>query len=315
MEVGVASLAGFAQTKTLEARNSKLTATRYLETCLAKFILPNKQHKGSKRRDGNGRPKKNRNGKNRASRDLVGGGKSASSTPTRITESWMPLFPSSITKTLRYSTSFNLGAAVGAVSTYVFRANDLFDPDFTGTGHQPMGFDQLMLWYNHFCVIRARIKVTFKNYGTTTVCAAVRQDASPTPITVIDRIIEDGALTMDTLEMKAVSGSNTTLSMDISMCRLQGVSRSAITADPTLRGDSATSPTEVSYFHVACWDTTALATTNVYCDVVLEQTAVFMEPRDVIESLKVNSCRVSINKPVTNTCSSSSTDHKCALHR
>lgn len=206
------------------------------------------------------------------------------SSAARITERWMPIFPSTITKTLRYSTSVALGAAVGAPSTWVFRLNDLFDPDATGTGHQPMGFDQLMTWYNHFVVISARIKVTFRNNAASGVTVAIRVDGSATPLTTIDRIIEDGGLTMDTLEFKGVSGSIRTLDVAANVCRLQAVSRSALTSDPNLRGDAATSPVELSYFHLVCWDSTGSSTTNVVADVILEQVAQFMEPRDMVES-------------------------------
>jgi hypothetical protein len=258
------------------------------EKLAAKILLPNKKNKNSKR-NGNGRSKRNRNGKDRPGRDLVAGGKQASSSLSRVTERWMPVFPASMTKTLRYSTNVSLGAAVGALSTWMFRANDLFDPDFSGTGHQPMGFDQLMAWYNHFCVVRARITCTFRNIGTASAAGAIRVDGSNTPLTVIDRLIEDGGLTMDTFESKGVTGSNKTLSLDVSIPRLQGVSRSALTADPTLRGDAATSPTEITYFHLCVWDSAGLATTSFVVDVVLEQTAVFMEPRDLIESFRLTS--------------------------
>lgn len=199
----------------------------------------------------------------------------------------MPIFPATIVKTLRYSTNVSLGAAVGALSTWMFRANDLFDPDYSGTGHQPAGFDQLMAWYNHFCVVRSKILCTFRNIGTTSAYGAIRVDASNSPLTVIDRLIEDGGLTMDILEAKGVTGSNKTLALDISIPKLQGVSRSAVTADPSLRGDSATSPVEITYFHIAVWDAAGLATTSFVVDVVMEQTAHFMEPRDLTESFSV----------------------------
>lgn len=250
-----------------------------------KILLPNK-NKNSKR-NGNGRSKRNRSGKGSGKGSLVAGGKQASSSITRITEKWMPVFPASIVKTLRYSTSISLGAAAGALNTWIFRANDLFDPDFSGTGHQPMGFDQLMAWYNHFCVVRAKIVCTFRNIGTTSAYGAIRVDGSNTALTVIDRLVEDGGLTMDIFEAKGVTGSNKTLALDINIGKLQGVSRSALTADPTLRGDAATSPTEVTYFHLAVWDPAALATTSFIVDVILEQTSHFMEPRDLTESFAV----------------------------
>jgi len=197
-----------------------------------KILLPNKNR--NSKRNGKGRSK--RNSKGGGSNSLVAGGKQATSSVTRITERWMPIFPASIVKTLRYSTNISMGAAVGALNTWMFRANDLFDPDYSGTGHQPMGFDQLMSWYNHFCVVRSRIVCTFRNIGTTSAYGAIRVDASNTALIVIDRLIEDGGLTMDILEAKGVTGSNKVLALDISIPKLQGVSRSAVTADPSLQG-------------------------------------------------------------------------------
>jgi hypothetical protein len=69
-------------------------------------------------------------------------------------------FPSGQKFVLKYSEQVVLNPATGAVAYHQFRANDMFDPNLTGTGHQPMGFDQIMAWYNHFAVVRSHIRVT-----------------------------------------------------------------------------------------------------------------------------------------------------------
>lgn len=49
-------------------------------------------------------------------------------------------------------------SAVPAV--YVFRANSCYDPDLTGVGHQPMGFDELSALYSNFVVVGSRLRMT-----------------------------------------------------------------------------------------------------------------------------------------------------------
>jgi len=197
----------------------------------------------------------------------------------------MPVFPPRITKWLRYATSFGMATTSGVItSTQVFRANDLFDPDFTSTGHQPMGFDQLMVWYNHFAVRRARIVLNFQNTTASSPTVCVRVDGDSTAITTTDRILELGNCVTESLEVKGTSGSTKQLSMSIDIAKLQGVSPSALTADANLRGTSAASPAEVSYFHVTCWDVNG-TTGSANCQVILEQEATFFEPRDITASL------------------------------
>lgn len=196
----------------------------------------------------------------------------------------MPLFSAKTVKRLRYSTSMSLASTSGVVVSYVFAANGLFDPDVTGTGHQPMGFDEMMLYYNHYCVYSCECIVIAKGASANKMTVCVRQDAAATPITVIDRIVELGGSVIEYLELGATSGSTKRLEASIDIARLQGISRSALTADSTLRGSVTANPSELSYFHVQVWDA-AGQTGTVNCDVILNFVAAFIEPRDITESL------------------------------
>ena len=62
---------------------------------------------------------------------------------------------------LRYVETITIPLSTGGNSgVYNFRANSLYDPNITSTGHQPMGFDQMAAKYNHYQVLGARIKIT-----------------------------------------------------------------------------------------------------------------------------------------------------------
>lgn len=68
---------------------------------------------------------------------------------------------------LRYCETVTLNPAqYGLAVTSVFRANDLYDPNSAIGGHQPMGFDQLQIFYNHFIVTGSKIRMTPVNEGT-----------------------------------------------------------------------------------------------------------------------------------------------------
>jgi len=230
------------------------------------------------------RSKKFGNGKTRGGGGLIGGGGPSASLTLNI-EPWMPLFPAKTTKRLRYSTNIQLASTSGAVVSYVFAANGLFDPDVTGTGHQPMGFDQMMVQYNHYAVTYAKIKVAFKGISSTKMTACIRYDGGSTPITVIDRIVEQGGCAIDNLDATSVNGDQKLLWLSLDIAKIQGISASALTSDSTLRGDVASNPSELSYFHVQLWDA-AGQTGSANIDVVLEQTSVFFEPRTQTESLQ-----------------------------
>jgi len=60
---------------------------------------------------------------------------------------------------LKYFENFGINPGSGSLGAYVFSANGLYDPNITGAGHQPTGFDQLTAIWSEYVVIGAHIKV------------------------------------------------------------------------------------------------------------------------------------------------------------
>ncbi len=73
--------------------------------------------------------------------------------------------PAHIVRTLRYCQQFGSTGTGTAPSVQQFRLNDCYDPDYTGTGHQPMGFDQMMTLYATFRVLSTRVKCAAVHYS------------------------------------------------------------------------------------------------------------------------------------------------------
>ncbi len=204
---------------------------------------------------------------------------------TNVIEPWTPLFPARTVRRLRYADSGTLSSASGVVAGYVLRANDCFDPDFTSTGHQPMGFDQMMVFYNHFHVLRSRLVCTFKNTTASAPTICLRQDADSSILTDPDRIQEYGGCVLENLEIKGSYGANKTLELEVDMSKIFGLNRQAIAASNNLQGTVGSSPSEINWFHILMWDTTA-TTGSCTVDFIMEQEVLFTEPRDFTTSLE-----------------------------
>jgi hypothetical protein len=97
-------------------------------------------------------------------------------------------FPPVMYKKLQYSSNNTLSSYTTAGitgSAQIFNLNSLFDPDATGVGHQPYGFDQLCTNlgpYYKYKVLRARVHIEVTNPSDAVArlyaFVAVRNDAS-----------------------------------------------------------------------------------------------------------------------------------------
>lgn len=66
------------------------------------------------------------------------------------------LIPKTKMVSLKYSGSFTLADGDGSAG-HLIRCNGMNDPDYTGVGHQPMGFDNWMAFYHHYEVFSSKI--------------------------------------------------------------------------------------------------------------------------------------------------------------
>jgi len=227
--------------------------------------------------------KTNKKPKGNNNNNVIPGPRPRGSHGTTFNERWMPIFPARKTVSHRYSDSGSLSSTSGVVSSYVFQTNGMYDPNITGTGHSVMGFNQLILSYEHYNVISARCKATFKCTSTNaapqfalTVCP------SSTPVTVIQQIIESGLGQFGTLEIKGVDGSVQMLEAAVDIRKYHGVVD--VLDNPNFQGTSVANPSEGSYFILQIWDTSG-TTVSVNFDIVIEQVAIWHEPKQLTESL------------------------------
>lgn len=71
------------------------------------------------------------------------------------------LFANVTVQRFRYVDFITLNPPISGTSRHTIRGTSLYDPDFTGIGHQPRGFDQYMAFYEHFEVLGAKLTATF----------------------------------------------------------------------------------------------------------------------------------------------------------
>lgn len=88
----------------------------------------------------------------------------------RYPQSIVPVgFPQTQMVKLRYVQEIKLDPLLSAtIAQHSFRATSLFDPDASGVGHQPMGFDEWSLLYRKYLVVGARCKAEFSLTGNST---------------------------------------------------------------------------------------------------------------------------------------------------
>jgi hypothetical protein len=99
-------------------------------------------------------------------------------------------FPDRLMTTLRYHGTIILTSTAGALAQHGFRWNSIFDPDYTGTGHQPLYRDTYAAVYNHYAVVSARAHLTFAAESSTLAYTSVNTDDDTSPSTDLNVLAE-----------------------------------------------------------------------------------------------------------------------------
>lgn len=189
----------------------------------------------------------------------------------------IPLFGLRTRRRLQFFGRQALTGSASSVQAYVYSANGPYDPDITGTGLQPVGFDQLMTFYNHYTVMNSRIRVVFQNTGTVDTHVAVSVSGSSTVTTDEAVLVANGELVYTVLTPSGIAGSIATLRASTNAARFQGIDD--VMDDPNMRGDSASNPTEQLYYHCSIWNPASATVPTVLLDAYIEYDVIFHEPR------------------------------------
>lgn len=187
---------------------------------------------------------------------------------------------------MRYSQAFTLSPGVtGIVGYNTFRLNSVYDPDYTGSGHQAMGFDQIMPLYDHCNVIGVKWKITGASSADAAAINRLGYIISDSPPgTYIaghtwEALSENPEVRM--INVGAKSGGNAigTLYGKLNPNKFLGKTK-GILNDDRLYHTIGSNPLETVYLGVfAAPMVTTQDTDSVFCTIELEYTVVFTEPR------------------------------------
>lgn len=157
--------------------------------------------------------------------------------------------------TFRYVDRINLDpGSSGAVAQYFYSANGMYDPDITGTGHQPLGFDQwIPTFYNHYCVYKSEISVTFYSQigdatGQTIAFLGLSDDT--TTAATFTPMIENPSYKHKFVGSIGSGHDVTTLKHSCNLPTQFGMTKEAYLSSDNKRGTSTGNPTEQSYYNI-----------------------------------------------------------------
>ena len=189
----------------------------------------------------------------------------------------------------RYVTFASINPSTSSVAYNVYRANSLFDPDYTGVGHQPSNFDRWMGIYNHFTVIGSKINVRWAPTSAGSLTPAI------VGVTLNDGVTDlSGLTTEDVLEKKLtrtkwrVVGSQSrdidSVTHHFSAKKFFGKPNSSIIGDSLYRGTDAGNPTEGAYFTVFASNISGNDPDAMNLIVTIDYIAMLTEPQMTDES-------------------------------
>lgn len=190
-------------------------------------------------------------------------------------------FPKMAKMTHKYVESFALTSSAGVITPYRMSCNGMYDPNQSGTGHQPYYFDQMSALYNHYCVVGSKVTVTCVNISASDPAYQIGiyvNDDTSASIPNINAIAEQSTGYFKTVP----AGNNNTLYLKSKWSARKYFNRNPL-ANTELQGTSSTNPTEQSYYNIVL-QANAASTVTCTFTVTIEFIAIWKEITEVSQS-------------------------------
>jgi hypothetical protein len=203
----------------------------------------------------------------------------------------MNVLPRSMRRTLRYAETFSLstGAAgiIGSVQTMAL--NSAYDPNYSGTGHQPYGFDQIVQFYQQYFVHSVRYQIiTATIGGTAEICVAYQ--LFPTAGGVSIAGISTDAATEKSTVSTFVAGSSgnvraRSVGGEVKMHQIFGLTPAQYAAQTDVYGAAVTTnPSLQAYLEVGIGSYNGTASETLAVQIILDMDTEFWQPKTLAQS-------------------------------
>jgi hypothetical protein len=160
---------------------------------------------------------------------------------------------------LKYISTSNFGNSP-TPSAQVFRVNSLFDPDLTGTGHQPSFYDLLSGGYSKYIVLGTWAKVTLSNNSASVTFTGTAVYSDNDASSQTEETLSESRYAM-TAQLGLATGGASTRTLEfpyMPMWKLHGIPPAGLESDPNMYSGTSSNPTDPAffYFKVAASDLT-----------------------------------------------------------
>lgn len=153
---------------------------------------------------------------------------------------------------------------------YAFSTNGMYDPNISGTGHQPMLFDQMTTLYDHYHVMSSELKATFWTTQSANLVLYIDDDTSAAT-SLIQAMESSGSVSALQLQNNA---RPVVLRKRWDAKKYFG---GDILDNTQLQGTSGANPTEQSNFVIGVAPYDGATSTNAYVTVEIVYRAIWTE--------------------------------------
>jgi len=182
----------------------------------------------------------------------------------RITRS-LSVLPDKFRTKLPYHTVIDLSGGASSKIEHVLNLNSIFDVDFTGIGHQPLGHDQFAGLYNKYRVVSNSVRVQFcvSTTGGSNLIVGMFP-ATTTALLANDETICEQQRTRYKVVGTPSSNSVTTLRKKFYIKQLSGNDDNG-----NLQSVVGSNPAEQWHLHLFTQTLDKVSVPDVYCDVYM----------------------------------------------
>lgn len=184
---------------------------------------------------------------------------------------------------LKYVDNVGLSSVGGAVSKNVFSPQNCYDPNVTGTGHQPMYFDQLAAVFNKYKVHSAKITVSFnavtETAATSCFACGIIGGSGQSILADPNGNMEDNHGVSTIVNGRNGNSGQKTLFLTYAPMRDLGITVN----DDTLTSD-VTTGAGTYFWNVWCADLQSTGTTNMVASVIIEFDVEFTDNKNISQS-------------------------------